>query len=85
MEKRVIKTIARTLATASQLILASPLRLPPRVVAVAQYVSLGLAVLDALENVQPENEPSTSGPDQIGRNHTAQPQDGEPEAPAYGY
>ncbi len=47
-----MKRITRTLATASQLILAAPVRLPPKVIAIAKYVSLGAALLDALGNGQ---------------------------------
>ncbi|HWK99429.1 MAG TPA: hypothetical protein VNQ55_05760 [Parapedobacter sp.] len=36
------------LAVAGQLIIASPVKLPPKVVAVAKYVVLALGVLDAV-------------------------------------
>ena len=39
-----------TLAMASQLIIASPLKLPPKVVVVAKYVALALGVLEAVES-----------------------------------
>lgn len=42
--------IKATLAVASQFIIASPLKLPPRVVAVAKYMALALGVLEAVEN-----------------------------------
>lgn len=48
MKARIVKRIIRTLATASQLIIAAPVRLPPKVLAVAQYVSLGAALLEAI-------------------------------------
>lgn len=48
MEKHLIKNITRILATTSQLILASPVRLPAKVVAIAKYVSLGMALLEAI-------------------------------------
>ena len=35
---------------ASQLIIASPLKLPPKVVVVAKYVALALGVLEAVES-----------------------------------
>ncbi|MFC3198241.1 hypothetical protein ACFOET_11520 [Parapedobacter deserti] len=41
--------IKETLAVASQLVLASPLKLPPKVVVVAKYVALTLGVLEAVE------------------------------------
>lgn len=47
--------ITRTLATASQLILAAPVRLPAKVVAIAKYVSLGATLLEALNR---EDEPA---------------------------
>ena len=43
-------TIKETLAVASQLVIASPLKLPPKVVTVAKYVALALGVLDAVES-----------------------------------
>lgn len=48
MKARIVKRVIRTLATASQLIIAAPVRLPPKVLAVAQYVSLGAALLEAI-------------------------------------
>ncbi|MGK6352687.1 hypothetical protein [Parapedobacter sp. DT-150] len=42
--------IKETLAMASQLIIASPVKLPPRVVTVAKYVALALGVLEAVES-----------------------------------
>ncbi|WP_262247647.1 hypothetical protein [Parapedobacter soli] len=41
--------IKETLAVASQLVIAAPVKLPPRVVAVARYVALALGVLEAVE------------------------------------
>ncbi|MBK1442592.1 hypothetical protein JHJ32_21510 [Parapedobacter sp. ISTM3] len=41
--------IREGLAVASQLIIASPLSLPAKVVAVAKYVTLALGILDAVE------------------------------------
>ena len=41
--------IKETLAVASQLIIASPLKLPAKVVTVAKYVALALGVLEAVE------------------------------------
>ena len=42
--------IKETLAVASQLVIASPVRLPPKVVAVARYLALALGVLEAVES-----------------------------------
>ena len=42
--------IKETLAVASQFIIAAPLKLPPKVLAVARYVVLALGVLEAVEN-----------------------------------
>ncbi|GGG88424.1 hypothetical protein GCM10007415_23080 [Parapedobacter pyrenivorans] len=42
--------IKETLAMASQLIIAAPLKLPPKVVVVAKYVALALGVLEAVES-----------------------------------
>ena len=55
-----MKRITRTLATASQLILAAPVRLPPKVVAIAKYVSLGAALLEAVIRPGP-NEDDADG------------------------
>ena len=41
--------IKETLAVASQLIIASPMKLPPKVVVVARYLALALGVLEAVE------------------------------------
>ena len=49
MKTSLFNRITRTLATASHLIIASPVRLPPKVVAVAKYVSLGLALLETID------------------------------------
>ncbi|WP_262249238.1 hypothetical protein [Parapedobacter soli] len=42
--------IKETLAVASQLVIASPVTLPPKVVAVARYLALALGVLEAVES-----------------------------------
>lgn len=42
--------IKETLAVASQLVIASPVKLPPKVVVVARYVALALGVLEAVES-----------------------------------
>ncbi|WP_257669581.1 hypothetical protein [Parapedobacter tibetensis] len=39
---------------ASQLVIASPLKLPPKVVAVAKYLALALGVLEAVEGAAKE-------------------------------
>jgi len=50
MEKQSIyERIKETLAVTSQLIIASPLKLPPKVVAAAKYLALALGVLEAVE------------------------------------
>lgn len=50
MEKPTLyNRIKETLAVASQLIIASPLKLPPKIVAVAKYLALALGVLEAVE------------------------------------
>lgn len=41
--------IKEGLAMASQFIVASPLKLPPKVVTLAKYVALALGVLEAVE------------------------------------
>ncbi len=46
----IYERIKEGLAVASQLIIATPLGLPPRVVAVARYVALALGVLEAVES-----------------------------------
>jgi len=48
--------IKEGLAVASQLIIASPLKLPPRVVAVAKYVALALTIAEALEGTSKKEE-----------------------------
>ncbi|MFC3198273.1 hypothetical protein ACFOET_11680 [Parapedobacter deserti] len=42
--------IKETLAIASQLIIAAPVKLPPKIVVVAKYVALALGVLEAVES-----------------------------------
>lgn len=48
-EPTVYQRIKERLAVASQLVIASPLRLPPKVVTIAKYVALALGMLEALE------------------------------------
>ncbi len=48
--------IKETLAVASQLIIAAPLKLPPKVVVVARYVALALGVLEAVEGAAKKGE-----------------------------
>ncbi len=48
--------IKETLAVASQLIIASPLKLPPKVVAAAKYLALALGVLEAVEGAAGKGE-----------------------------
>ncbi|MFC3197620.1 hypothetical protein ACFOET_08355 [Parapedobacter deserti] len=52
MEKKqsIYEQVKETLAVASHFIIASPLKLPPKVVAVAKYLALALGVLEAVEN-----------------------------------
>lgn len=42
--------VKETLAVASQLVIASPLKLPAKVVMVAKYVALAVGVLEAVES-----------------------------------
>ena len=42
--------IKETLSMASQLIIAAPVGIPPKVVTVAKYVALALGVLEAVES-----------------------------------
>jgi len=48
--------IKETLAVASQLIIAAPVKLPPKVLMVAKYVALALGVLEAAENASKRKE-----------------------------
>ncbi|PPK99495.1 hypothetical protein [Parapedobacter indicus] len=48
--------IKETLAIASQLIMAAPVKLPPKVVMVANYVALALGVLEAVEGAATKQE-----------------------------
>jgi hypothetical protein len=48
--------IKETLAMASQLIIATPVRLPPKVVVVAKYIALALGVLEAVEGAAKRKE-----------------------------
>lgn len=52
MEKKesLYDTVKEALAVASHFIIASPLKLPPKVVMVARYLALALGVLEAVEN-----------------------------------
>lgn len=45
----IYERIKEGLAVASQLVIASPLKLPPKVVVVAKYLALALGVLEAVE------------------------------------
>ncbi|GGC33029.1 hypothetical protein GCM10011386_26430 [Parapedobacter defluvii] len=45
----IYEQIKEGLAVASQLIIASPLKLPPKLVVVAKYLALALGVLEAVE------------------------------------
>ena len=45
----IYERIKEGLAVASQLVIASPLKLPPKAVAVAKYLALALGVLEAVE------------------------------------
>ncbi|MEC3879125.1 hypothetical protein [Parapedobacter sp. 10938] len=42
--------IKEALAVASQLVIASPVKLPPKIVVVARYLALALGVLEAVES-----------------------------------
>lgn len=46
----VYERIKETLAVASQLVIAAPMKLPSKVVMVARYLALALGVLEAVEN-----------------------------------
>lgn len=48
MKRTIYTQIKEGLAMASQLIITAPVRLPPKVVAAAKYVSLGIALLDTI-------------------------------------
>ncbi len=52
----VYERIKEGLAMASQLIIAAPVKLPPKVVMVARYVALALGVLEAAENASKRKE-----------------------------
>ena len=45
-----IQRIVRALITVSHALVAAPVRLPPKVLAVARYVALGTTLLDAVLN-----------------------------------
>lgn len=53
------KKIKTVLATASRVIISAPLKLPRKVVAVAQYVALAIGLLDAIEEKDDESKPTT--------------------------
>lgn len=63
----VYKKIKHALAVASQVIIAAPVKLPPKLVAVAKYVALAIGILDAV--VQKADEPPT---------HKTDPDEGQP-------
>lgn len=48
--------IKEGLAVASQLVIASPLKLPPKIVVVAKYLALALGVLEAVEGASKKVE-----------------------------
>ena len=51
VEKRTVyERIKETLAVASQLVIAAPMKLPPKVVMVARCLALALGMLEAVEN-----------------------------------
>ena len=52
----VYERIKETLAVASQLIIAAPLKLPPKIVAAAKYLALALGVLEAVESSAKKGE-----------------------------
>ena len=58
MEKKqsIYDRIKETLAMASHLIIAAPVKLPPKVVVVAKYVALALGVLEAVEGAAKKQE-----------------------------
>ena len=62
MEKEIsiYEQVKGALATASHFIIASPLKLPPKVVAGARYVALLIGVLDAVDAEKPDRHPEGS-------------------------
>lgn len=48
--------IKEALAVASQLVIASPVKLPPKVVVAAKYLALALGVLEAVEGAAAKGE-----------------------------
>lgn len=48
--------IKETLALASQLVIAAPVKLPPKVLTVAKYVALALGMLEAVEGAAKKQE-----------------------------
>ncbi len=57
VEKQTIyERIKEGLAVASQLVIASPLKLPTKVVVVAKYLALALGVLEAVEGAAKKRE-----------------------------
>jgi len=53
--------IKETLAVASQLVIASPVKLPPKIVVMAKYLALALGVLEALESGMQKGEGDENG------------------------
>ena len=54
------KRIKSVLAAVSRIIIAAPMKLPGKVVAVAKYVALAIGLLDAMDKQQDdESEPTT--------------------------
>ncbi|MEC3881781.1 hypothetical protein [Parapedobacter sp. 10938] len=49
-EQSVYEKIKEALGVVSQFIVTAPVKLPPKVVAVARYVALALGLLEAVEN-----------------------------------
>lgn len=48
-KKSIYERIKDALAVVSQVIITAPLKLPPKVVAVAKYLALAVGILDAME------------------------------------
>lgn len=55
-KEKLYDRIKETLAVASQLVIASPVKLPPKLVLVAKYLSLALGVLEAVESGMQKGE-----------------------------
>ena len=58
-ETTLYNRIKETLAVASQMVIASPVKLPPKVVTVAKYLALALGVLEAVESGVRDKEADT--------------------------